>query len=89
MAASVVRAAAGDGILNEFLVRHRVLSVDGAVVLDALGLLFHHAAFFARARSAGCLDVSRRLLYAKPTDDMLEHANCVHGAYQSDEGAST
>jgi len=75
----------GDGILNEFLVRHKMLSVDGAVVLDALGLLFHHAAFFARARAAGCLDVSRRLLYAKPTQEMLDHAGGFNGAYRADE----
>lgn len=64
----------GDGVLNEFLVRHKMFNVEGAVVMDALGVLFHHAAFFARARSAGCLDVSRRLLYAKPTASMLSHA---------------
>lgn len=64
----------GDGVLNEFLVRHQLLSVEGAVVLDALGVLFHHAAFFARARATGCLDVSRRQLYAKPTDAMKKHA---------------
>ncbi len=75
----------GDGILNEFLVRHRMLSIDGAVILDALGLLFHHAVFFARARSAGCLDVSRRLLYAKPTKEMLDHAGSFHAAYLAQE----
>jgi Asp/Glu/hydantoin racemase len=70
----------GDGVLNEFLVRHRLLSVEGAVVLDALGVLFHHAAFFANARGAGCLDVSRRQLYAKPTDAMTDHARTALGA---------
>jgi allantoin racemase len=63
----------GDGVLNEFLVRHRLLQVEGAVVLDSLGVLFQHAAFLARGRAAGVLDVSRRLLYAKPTAVMLEH----------------
>lgn len=63
----------GDGVLNEFLVRHDLLAVDGGVVLDSLGVLFQHAAFLARARSSGCLDVSRRLLYAKPTAPMLDH----------------
>ncbi|WP_454754193.1 aspartate/glutamate racemase family protein [Cupriavidus necator] len=75
----------GDGVLNEFLVRHRLLSVEGAVVLDALGVLFHHAAFFARARAAGCLDVSRRLLYAQPTDAMRSHARQALGALARQE----
>lgn len=69
----------GDGVLNEFLVRHRLMEVEGAVVLDALGVLFHHAAFFARARAAGCLDVSRRLLYAQPTNAMRRHVDAMHG----------
>lgn len=70
----------GDGVLNEFLVRRRLLSVEGAVVLDALGVLFHHAAFFANARSAGCLEVSRRLLYAQPSEAMTAHAERELGA---------
>jgi allantoin racemase len=76
---------AGDGVLNEFLVRHRLLSVDGAVILDSLGLLFHHAAFFARARAASVLDVSRRLLYAKPTATMLSHSRRFFNALDRDE----
>lgn len=72
----------GDGVLNEFLVRHRMLSVNGAVVLDSLGVLFHHAAFFARARASGSLDVSRRLLYAKPTQPMLAHSQQFFAALQ-------
>lgn len=77
----------GDGVLNEFLVRHRLLAVEGAVVLDALGVLFHHAAFFARARAAGCLDVSRVQYYAQPTEGMRGHAMQVLGAraYREDE----
>ncbi|WP_144636131.1 aspartate/glutamate racemase family protein [Bordetella genomosp. 13] len=70
----------GDGVLNEFLVRRRLLTMEGAVVLDALGVLFHHAAFFANARAAGCLDVSRRLLYAQPTGAMTAHAGQALGA---------
>ena len=65
----------GDGVLNEFLVRHRLLKVEGAVVLDSLGVLFQHAAFLARGRASGTLDVSRRLLYAKPAPAMLSHAD--------------
>ncbi len=75
----------GDGVLNEFLVRHQMLSVDGAVIMDALGVLFHHAAFFARARASGCLDVSRRLLYAKPLDPMLAHVRKFTGSLNRGE----
>lgn len=70
----------GDGVLNEFLVRHRMLEVDGAVVLDALGVLFHHAEFMVRARAAGVLEVSRRGLYAKPTQPMLAHSRGFYAA---------
>lgn len=64
----------GDGVLNEFLVRHQLLRAAGAVVLDSLGVLFHHAEFLAHARAAGTLDVSRRQLYAPPSGAMLQHA---------------
>jgi allantoin racemase len=76
----------GDGVLNEFLVRHDLLAVDGGVVLDALGVLFQHAAFMARARASGCLDVSRRLLYARPTAPMLDHMRGRRGALNLAEG---
>jgi len=75
----------GDGVLNEFLVRHRLLQVEGAVVLDSLGVLFQHAAFLARGRAAGVLDVSRRQLYAKPTPAMLAHAQAFNGALRRGE----
>ncbi len=71
---------AGDGVLNEFLVRNDLLRVDGAVVLDSLGVLFHHAEMLAHGRAAGVLDVSRRLLYAKPTEPMLAHTRGFQGA---------
>lgn len=76
---------AGDGVLNEFLVRHEVLRVDGAVVLDSLGVLFHHAEFLARGKAAGVLDVSRRQLYAQPTQEMLAHTRKFGGVLQRDE----
>lgn len=75
----------GDGVLNEFLVRQGVLRASGAVVLDALGVLFHHAEFLARGRAAGVLDVSRSLLYDKPTPQMLAHAREVHGLFDREE----
>lgn len=76
---------AGDGVLNEFLVRNDLLRVDGAVVLDSLGVLFHHAEMLAHGRAAGVLDVSRRQLYAKPTEPMLAHTRGFQGALQRDE----
>lgn len=75
----------GDGLLNAFLIRHAMLSVDGAVVLDPLGVLFHHAAFFVRARKAGCLEISRRLLYIQPTEAMAAHAREHRGLGQAQE----
>lgn len=75
----------GDGVLNEFLVRHRMLQIEGAVVLDALGVLFQHAAFLARGRAAGVLDVSRRQLYAKPSAAMLAHTRQSTGALRCRE----
>lgn len=75
----------GDGVLNEFLMRHQLLRVEGAVVLDSLGVLLQHAAFLVRGRASGVLDVSRRLLYAKPTAAMLAHARATYGALRSDE----
>jgi len=70
----------GDGVLNEFLVRHKLLRAQGAVVMDSLGTLFQHAAFMVRARKSGCLDTSRTRLYAKPSPDMLAHYRDTHGA---------
>jgi Asp/Glu/hydantoin racemase len=75
----------GDGVLNEFLVRENLLQVDGAVVLDSLGVLFHHAAFLASARAANVLDISRRQLYAQPSAAMLDHARGFYGALARDE----
>lgn len=69
----------GDGVLNEFLVRHPVATIEGECVLDSLGVLFQHAAFFARARQSGSLSTSRRLLYIQPAAGMLEHAQAFAG----------
>ena len=69
----------GDGVLNEFLVRHRLLEVDGAVVMDSLGVLFHHAAFFAGLRRTTGLGVSRRGFYAMPAPGTFEHARGLLG----------
>ncbi|CAN5379179.1 hypothetical protein BH09PSE6_BH09PSE6_00440 [soil metagenome] len=75
----------GDGVLNEFLVRSDLLDVDGASIMDSLGVLFHHAAFFANARTAGALAISRRMLYAKPDPAMLAHARSRSGQAPAEE----
>jgi Asp/Glu/hydantoin racemase len=62
----------GDGVLNAFLVRHRVLQAEGMVVMDPLSVLFHHAAYFARLRAMTGLTVSRRGYYKRPSAAMLE-----------------
>ncbi|MBV1796497.1 aspartate/glutamate racemase family protein [Siccirubricoccus sp. G192] len=63
-----------DGFLNEFVWRHGVRQLHGAVVLDALGTLFHYASFMAGARSALGLGVSRAGHYARPLPSMLSEA---------------
>jgi len=63
----------GDGVLNAFLVREKVLHVDGVVVMDPLGVLFHHAAHFAQLRHHTGLGVSRRQFYARPSAQFLTH----------------
>lgn len=75
----------GDGVLNAFLVRHQLLTVENATIMDPLGVLFHHAAFFVNARQANCLALSRRLLYAKPTEVMMSHAQQERGAFSLGE----
>ncbi len=75
----------GDGVLNAFLVRHRMMSVDGATIMDPLGVLFQHAAFFVRSKRAGCLDVSRRLMYIQPTGVMADYARQNRGLGQAQE----
>jgi len=75
----------GDGVLNAFLVRHQMLTVKDATIMDPLGVLFHHAAFFVNARQANCLAISRRLLYSKPTQAMMRHAQNERGAFALSE----
>ncbi|PHY06803.1 MAG: hypothetical protein CK528_06960 [Alcaligenaceae bacterium] len=75
----------GDGVLNAFLVRHQMLTVEDATIMDPLGVLFHHAAFFISARQAKCLAISRRMLYSKPTHVMMSHAQHQRGAFALSE----
>ena len=83
--AQVIRQGAdiiipADGVLNEFLVRRGRLQAHGNVpVMDSLGVLFQHAAFFARiARTTGST-VSRRQLYTQPPLAMVDHVRRFAG----------
>ena len=83
--ATVIRQGAdiiipADGVLNEFLVRRGRLRAHGDVpVMDSLGVLFQHAAFFARiARTTGS-GVSRRQLYTQPSAAMIDHVRGFAG----------
>jgi Asp/Glu/hydantoin racemase len=77
----------GDGFLNEFVWRHGVREMHGAVVMDALGTLFHHARFMAGARVSLGLQVSRAGHYAKAPAAMLTAARAAVGARDLDEDA--
>ncbi len=63
-----------DGFLNEFIWRQGLRELHGAVVLDALGTLFHYARFMATARNALGMGVSRAGFYARPPGAMLAAA---------------
>ena len=76
----------GDGVLNEFVLRHGLFDVEGAVVMDALGVLLHQAVAAADTRAATGLTVSRRGRYARPPDDVLNHARQVAGRNSVAEG---
>ena len=69
-----------DGVLNEFLVRRGRLQAQGDVpVMDSLGVLFQHAAFFARiARTTGA-GVSRHQMYLQPSAAMVAHVRQFSG----------
>ncbi len=77
----------GDGFLNEFVWRHGLRTSHGAVVMDALGTLFHHARFMAAARAALGLQVSRIGHYARPPAAMLAHARAAAGTTDMAEGS--
>ena len=75
----------GDGVLNEFVWRRGLLCFETATVMDALGTLFRYAAFMAGARASIGLQVSRVRHYAKPSQEMLDHARAMAGATSIDE----
>ena len=75
----------GDGFLNELIWRHGVKTLHGAVVMDALGTLFHHAVFMAGLRTGLGLQISRAGHYARPPAAMLDQARAAAGAQPMQE----
>lgn len=81
----VVRAGAdvvipGDVFLDEMVWRTGLRTVTGVPVLDALSMLFHHAAFMAGLRACLGTGVSRVLHYARPPAPMLADAGAAAGS---------
>lgn len=76
----------GDGFLNEFVWRHGVREMHGAVVMNALGTLFRYAAFMAGARASLGLQVSRLGHHARPPPGMLARARAAAGLAEMGEG---
>ena len=69
----------GDGFLNEMVWRTGLRTAAGVPVMDALGTLFHHAAFMAGLRRHLGTAVSRALHYARPPSGMLAAARDAAG----------
>lgn len=69
----------GDGVLNEFLIRTGITQSAGLPVMDALGVLFHHAAMMVRLRRASGLETSRAHFYARPPQHMVDAARSFAG----------
>jgi len=76
----------GDGFLNEMVWRHGLKTVAGVPLMDALGTLFHHAAFMAGLHRRLETSVSRAMHYARPPADMLSSARAAAGARDMTEG---
>jgi len=69
-----------DGVLNEFLVRRGRLQAQGGVpVMDSIGVLFQHAAYFVRLARATGLGVSRHQMHVRPTPEMVQHVRSFAG----------
>lgn len=69
-AAAAIEAGAdvlipAEGILNEVCVAHGVRELDGAVVMDAVGVTFEHALMMCRLRRGTGLHAARRWSYRK------------------------
>jgi len=69
----------GDGVMNDFIWRHRIRT-SGVELLDAAAVLMHHARYMAQLRASTGLGVSRAGHYATPARAMLEHSRALLAA---------
>jgi len=67
-----------EGILNEVCVAHGVSEVNGASVMDGVGVTFEHALMMCRLRAAG-LHAGRRWTYRKPSAQTLARLFAENG----------
>ncbi len=69
----------GDGVLNEFLYRRGLSSVGGATVMDSIAVLFCYAVMLARLRETTGMSVSRRQMYLRPPEALLQFGRAFAG----------
>lgn len=65
----------GDGVLNAFLVRSNISSINNSTIIDPLGALFNHAIYLSNLRKYTKTQVSRSQYYAKPPTEYLNHSS--------------
>lgn len=61
-----------EGVLNEVCVVQGLSDIEGAVVMDAVGVTFEHALMMVRLRRSTGLHVGRRWGYRKPPTQTLQ-----------------
>lgn len=76
----------GDGVLNAFLVRSGIVQMEQCVVMDPLGVLFHHAIYLASLKKYTGLTVSRRQFYSMPPAPYYAHCHDFNGVRTMQEG---
>jgi allantoin racemase len=76
----------GDGVMNEFVHRRRI-SLPGATLLDAVGILFGHAEMMANIHKRLGVTVSRHRHYARPRSAILGYARNFAGLRPIEESA--
>lgn len=69
-----------EGVLNTMLVRNRVRAIDGVPVVDSYGALLQFADMMVRLRKTTGLGTARRMAYAKPPAEMMQHLRRLTGA---------
>ncbi len=76
----------GDGVLNDFVWRHR-LDAGGATLMDAAGTLIHHAAYLVGLRRSLGTSISRCRHFPRPPAAMLDHFRALDGRQGEAEAA--